>query len=125
MIQAANAHQSSSSQASELVIDNRRVAYRFAANVPLECSYSDGTSSSGTSINLSRTGARVVLRGAQLESTGDVTLKLGSGLELTAHRVWEQDLAYGSSRVVGLSFNTPSLQQQAKLNRFLSDQGRR
>jgi hypothetical protein len=125
VIQLATAAQDQTSQPCELVIDNRRIAYRFAANVPLECRYSDGSSAAGTSINLSRTGARVVLRGGVHDNLGQVTLKLGRELELKAHRVWQQDLAYGASRVVGLAFDTPTLEQQAKLNRFLSDQGRR
>lgn len=112
------------SQSAELVILNRRFNNRVSANVALECRYSDGSVCAGTSINISPTGARVVLRGGNCEPSGEMTLRFGKDLELKAHRVWKQDSAFGTSRVVGLAFDAPSREQQEKLRRILSCQVR-
>ncbi len=120
----AAASQTSSSQSGELVIFNRRFNNRVSANVALECRYSDGSVCAGTSINISPTGVRVVLRGGSSEPSGEMTLRFGKDLELKAHRVWRQETAFGTSRVVGLAFDAPSRQQQDQLRRLLSYQGR-
>ncbi len=116
---AALASKISSSQKNQLRIFNRRHNNRVPANIALECHFSDGSVCIGTSINISPTGIRVALRGGTREPSGEMTLRFPKNVEVKAHRVWRQNTAFGTSRVVGLAFDSPCREQQDALRRIL------
>ena len=82
--------------------DNRRAARRI--NIPMDVRYcvSESESRNALALNVSATGARVLLRGAS--TVGKMmTLDLGREVSVLARTVWEQPLGR-SCRIAGVAF---------------------
>lgn len=81
---------------------NRRRAPRFNHRVPVRYE-SEGTVNETYTINVSETGARMVVRG-HVARKFDVTFSTLDGpVRMRAERVWEQPLS-GTGRIVGIRF---------------------
>lgn len=87
-----------------LQLDNRRRADRVAGEVTAQYCTESGATGSARTINVSSTGARMVVQDERLRE-GEFTLQLGS-VQLLARQVWEAPLLRGKSRVVGVHFSS-------------------
>ncbi len=102
-----------------LQLDNRRRADRVAGEVTAQYCTESGATGSARTINVSSTGARMVVQDERLRE-GEFTLQLGS-VQLLARQVWEAPLLRGKSRVVGVHFSSVSPTQRQALQRLLGD----
>jgi c-di-GMP-binding flagellar brake protein YcgR len=102
-----------------LHLDNRRRADRVAGEVAAQYCTESGATGSARTINLSSTGARMVVQDEGLKE-GEFTLQLGS-VQVLARQVWETPLLRGRSRVVGVHFSSISPTQRLALQRLLGD----
>ena len=82
--------------------------------VPVECWPDEAPLTLGHTINVSSSGARLLLRG---EAPETMSLTLGEDLEVRARRVWSQSI--GKCQVAGVQFEDVSLGQRARLESFL------
>lgn len=105
------------------MLENRRRAKRFAANLPVQCARLDGQQLSGTTINVSQTGARIVLRGNDHSLSSFYKVRIDNDVELTARTVWQYPMANGQCRIVGLEFETQRPEQTEQWSAFLNTRG--
>lgn len=97
--------------------DNRRRARRVNRTVPIRYVGCGGGVQSSVALNVSLTGARVILRGR--DGPQELTLKLDTGPDVLARTVWEQPVGNGHCRIAGVVFESVGPGQQAALQRFL------
>lgn len=81
---------------------NRRHAPRFNHRVPVKYEV-DGQVQETTTINVSETGARFVVRGHVGRKFAVTFATIDGPVRLHAERVWEQPLS-GTGRIVGIRF---------------------
>ena len=102
-----------------LHLDNRRCAERVAGSIAVQYCTERGEVGAAQTINLSSTGARMVVAESRLRE-GEFTLQLGA-VQVLARQVWETPLPRGRSRVVGVRFSSVSPSQRLALQRLLGE----
>ena len=103
-----------------LELDNRRETDRLNRKVSVRYRIAGESPESSFTLNLSPTGARVVLKGARPSYRNEMTLELGHQVNLRARTVWEEPLPGGHCRVAGLTFESMQPSQRNALHRLLN-----
>lgn len=98
----------------ELDLDNRRRAPRVTARLPVRYVGPCATVRSTVTLNLSLTGARLILDRDETE----VTLQLNDEVDVLARKVWEAPLN-GGKRIAGVVFEAMNAGQRAALQRLV------
>lgn len=102
-----------------LDVENRRRARRVNKEVGVRYLFSQQEVQSSVALNLSTTGARLLLNHTHGGET-ELTLQLADRVDVLARTVWEVPLA-GGKRIAGVTFEHVSREQQAALESLLSD----
>lgn len=104
----------------DLEIDNRRRARRVNQMVPVRYRMSGEPVETSYALNISQTGARVVLRGATSSFRNDMTLELSNQVDVLARTVWEQPMPGGHCRIAGVTFEGMLPSQRKALQGLLN-----
>lgn len=99
-------------------LDNRRSAPRLNRQFGIRYQATGEAEAESVALNISATGARILLHGATAWPA--LTLDLGENLRLQAQTVWEHPLEGGHGRIVGVQFSPLGAEQQDALLRLLS-----
>lgn len=91
----------------ELNLINRRHNKRVALSLKCENRLGSGKSTSSSTINLSRTGARLLVDAHTAAEPG-FELRLSSNLKLAATTVWREPVGQGQRCIVGVNFENVS-----------------
>ena len=104
----------------ELEADNRRYAPRINRQVDVRYRMHGGGVEDSVALNISRTGARIVLRGVAKAFHNEMTLQIDRQVDVLARSVWEQPMPGGHCRIAGVTFEAVGPLQQAAIDRLLS-----
>jgi hypothetical protein len=102
-----------------LDLDNRRRARRVNQQIDIRYVFSGQAVCSSVALNLSSTGARLLLNQAPAGET-ELTLQLADKVDVLARTVWEIPLA-GGKRIAGVAFEGVSPSQRVALDSLLQD----
>lgn len=105
-----------------LEIDNRRRARRVNQQIDVRYVFTGQSVCQSVALNVSATGARVLLGESQGET--EMTLQLADRVDVVARTVWEIPLA-GGKRIAGVTFEGVSPDQKVALDNLLQDLSRR
>ncbi|MBX3167163.1 MAG: PilZ domain-containing protein [Candidatus Eremiobacteraeota bacterium] len=97
----------------------RRQSYRLKCNLPLRYSRGGQRVCSGYTVDISETGACLVLDEAA-SSPAQITLELESKVTLLARTVWAERLSDGK-RLVGVTFEGMHFGQRLTVTNYLSE----
>ena len=100
-----------------LTLANRRGGDRVAVQTSLPCHQEGGLAANAHAINVSETGARLILPGGHIDFRHRLTLQVGEH-EIRARVVWEQPMVVGKCRVAGVRFENLSAEQAAALRQL-------
>ena len=104
----------------DLDVDNRRRAHRVNRQVDVRYRVAGEPVSQSVALNLSQTGARIVLRGANANAFGpQMTLEIDRQVDLLARTVWEHAMPGGQCRIAGVVFESVGPLQKAALANLL------
>lgn len=101
-----------------LDVDNRRRAHRVNRQVDIRYRIAGESLNQSVALNLSQTGARIVLRGASGPDPS-MSLEIDRQVDLQARTVWEHALPGGQCRVAGVVFESVGPLQNAALAKLL------
>ena len=99
----------------ELETDNRRRAPRINRQFPVQLMDEQERMERGSAVNVSATGARLVVR---RPCAGEFTLQLDDHTQVLARTVWSQQMP--GYAVVGVEFDVSAAEQRRSVASFLS-----
>lgn len=105
-----------------LEVDNRRRARRINHQIDVRYLFSGQSVCQSVALNLSATGARLLLGASGGET--EMTLKLADRVDVVARTVWEIPLT-GGKRIAGVAFEGVSHHQKVALAELLQDLSQR
>lgn len=102
-------------------LGNRRGGVRIALHAQIPYAVDGEKIHYAHGLNLSRTGARLILRGEQSTLLRTLTLQV-AGLEIRGRVVWEEKMDRGHCRVAGVRFERLTAAQRAVLESLTAPQ---
>ena len=106
----------------DLDVDNRRRAHRVNRQLDIRYRVAGEPVNQSVALNLSQTGARIVLRGSNANTFGpQMTLEIDRQVDLLARTVWEHAMPGGQCRIAGVVFESVGPLQKAALTRLLEN----
>ena len=106
----------------DLEPENRRSAYRVSRPLDIRYVRPGGTIQSGRAINISQTGARIMVEAGG--ECPELTVEFEGKIALLARTVWRQKLP-GGKQVVGVVFEGFHWSQRVALDDYILDVERR